>query len=60
MNVEVLAFSKSLAFYKGFLGSREDSLCLLALCSKSTEGTSITGDVDAGLLLKLSDTVIDE
>jgi hypothetical protein len=42
------------------LGSGEDSLGLLALSSKSTEGTSVAVNIEAGLFQELSYTVIDE
>ena len=40
------------------MGSGENSLGLFTLCSESSQGSSITGDVNASLLFELSDAIV--
>jgi len=60
LGVEIFTLSKGFAFNGSLMGSREDSLGLLALSSESTESTSVAADVNASLLLELSNTIVDE
>jgi hypothetical protein len=60
VDVEVLTFSESLAIDFRLMGTGQDSLGLLALGSQTSHGTGVALDVDAALLLELSDAEIDE
>jgi len=60
LGVEVLTIRESFTLNGGLMGSREDSLGFLALSSESSESSHVVGDINAGLLLELSDAIVDE
>ena len=60
VHVEILTLSESLAVNFSLMGSRKNSLGLLALSSESSHGSCISSDVDSSLLLELSDAVVDK
>jgi len=56
----VLTFSEGLAEDFGLESSGKDALCLLALGAETTESTGISLNADAGLLLEVSNAVVDD
>ena len=60
VDVEVLAIGEGLAEDLRLMGAGQNSLGLLALSSKTTEGTSVVLDVNTGLLLESLDAEVDD
>merc|ERR1719188_974930 len=60
VDVKVFTFCEGLTVDFRLMGSRENSLGLLALGSKSSHGSCVTSDINASLLLELSNAEVDE
>ena len=60
VDVEILTLGEGLAVDFRLMGAGQNSLGLLALSSKTTEGTSVALDVNTSLLLESGDAVVDE